>query len=73
MNPKTALRTILVIGVGGFLFSGYLSYNELFAACAVGCPVVPAPGGIFGLPACVYGFVMYAGVVVVAALGLRKR
>lgn len=73
MESRIALKIIFAIGLGGLAFSGYLSYNELFATCAAGCPVVQAPGGMFGVPACVYGFFMYLAVVAVAALGLRKK
>lgn len=65
--PKIALKTILVVGIGGLLFSGYLSYQELFVdKCSFGCD----GGEIFGVPVCVYGFAMYFCIVVVSALGL---
>ena len=31
MKHSAALKTILIISLAGLLFSGYLSYNELFA------------------------------------------
>lgn len=69
MNPKTALMIILAISIVGILFSGYLSYSELFASsCPIGgCSTV----GPF--PACVYGFVMYLMVFVISYLGLRGK
>jgi hypothetical protein len=72
MPSRIALKIIFAIGLAGLAFSGYLSYNELFATCTVGCPIVQAPGP-FGLPACVYGFFMYLAVAMIAALGLRKK
>jgi uncharacterized membrane protein len=69
MKPKTALTAILAISVVGILFSGYLSYSELFAGtCPIGgCPTV----GPF--PACVYGLVMYLIVFILSYLGLRGK
>jgi uncharacterized membrane protein len=68
---KLALQTILVISLIGLMFSGYLSYQEVFAGTARPCPAPGAQGTVFGYPACVYGFVMYLAVAIVAALGLR--
>lgn len=68
-----ALWIILVVGLGGLAFSGYLTYQELFAAePATACAPVGEPGTIAGYPPCVYGFVMYAVVVAVAAIGLAQ-
>jgi uncharacterized membrane protein len=70
IKQKTALKTILGISIAGMLFSGYLSYSELFkGTCAIG-------GGcsmLAGLPTCVYGFVMYLIVFIIAILGLRSK
>jgi uncharacterized membrane protein len=70
MKSKTALKTILIISIAGLLFSGYLSYTELFRKiCAFGgsCSMVQ------GIPACVYGFVMYLVVLIVSLLGLKNK
>jgi uncharacterized membrane protein len=69
MNSKTSLKIILIISLLGMLFSGYLSYNELFTGtCAIGgCSYV----GPF--PACVYGFFMYTIVFVISLLGLKDK
>ncbi len=70
MNPKLSLKIVLGLSIAGMLFSGYLSYSELFAkSCALGggCTAVS------GVPACVYGFAMYAVVFVVALLGLLRK
>lgn len=67
---KTVLKAILVLGIAGFLFSGYLSYNEVFnAASGVTCTVSSVK--ILGVPACVYGFMMYAVIIVLAWMGLK--
>jgi len=70
MKKQCALKVITGFAVAGVLFSGYLSYNELFGACTAGCS---ASGGIFGLPACVYGLVMYACVLGFAIAGLVAK
>lgn len=67
---KRALEVILAISVFGLMFSGFLSYQEVFAGTARPCPAPGAPGTVFGYPACVYGFFMYLAIVVAAALGL---
>ncbi|XOU94642.1 MAG: vitamin K epoxide reductase family protein [Candidatus Kerfeldbacteria bacterium] len=56
-------KAILIIGIAGLLFSGYLSVYELFFQNTE----------FTELPACVYGFVMYLGIVIVASLGLSKK
>ncbi len=71
LDSATGLRAIAVLAAAGLLFSGYLSYNELFAGAAA-CGV-PGGGLIFGLPACVYGFFMYLLVLIIARLSMRTR
>lgn len=67
MKRTTALKTILAIAIAGILFSGYLSYGELLLReCSIdGCSFA------LGLPVCVYGFLMYAFILIVSILGLR--
>jgi hypothetical protein len=67
---KRALQIIVAVSVFGAIFSGVLTYGELFGAQAVSCPSPGAPGTIWGYPACVYGFFMYLAIAVTAALGL---
>ena len=70
MKKQTALKAILGISIAGILFSGFLSYNELFvgqASCGV------SSGINLGLPACVYGFIMYTIVFIIALLGLKTK
>jgi uncharacterized membrane protein len=62
---------ILGLSLFGTIFSGVLTYRELFGAAAMSCPAPGAPGTVFGYPACVYGFFMYLAVAIVAAAGLR--
>lgn len=70
---KRALQIILAISLFGASFSGFLTYQEVFARSAAACPSVGAPGTVFGYPACVYGFFMYATIAVVALMGLASE
>jgi uncharacterized membrane protein len=67
---KRALQLILVFALAGLVFSGTLTYREVFAAASK-CPSPGAPGTILGYPACVYGFFMYLAITVIAIAGLR--
>ena len=66
---KRALLLILVMALAGLVFSGTLTYREVFAAAAT-CPSPGAPGTILGYPACVYGFFMYLAITITAVAGL---
>ena len=66
-----ALQLSFLLSLGGTLFSGVLSYRELFGRTALACPAPGAPGTLLGYPACVYGFFMFLALTVVTALGLR--
>jgi uncharacterized membrane protein len=71
MKAKTALISVMWLSLAGLLFSGYLSYIELFHRyCALG---VGTCSNVGGLPACVYGFVMYLIVFVISILGVRAK
>lgn len=69
MNQKNSLRTVLSLSILGTIFSGTLSYMEIFGSSA-SCPAVGAPGTIWGYPACVYGFVMFVVLTIVSAMGV---
>ena len=75
MNKTNALKSIALISFAGVIFSGVLSYRELFlGSCKTGfisCGVNTGP--IMGVPACVFGFVMYSIVFIVALLGLKSK
>ena len=72
MKAITSLKAILVTAVVGIIFSGYLTYQELFAEGDQSCGAAEAGGMIFGYPPCVYGLFMYVVVSLLAWLGLRK-
>lgn len=67
------LKIILIFSVAGLLFSGYLSYYNVFVG---GCSeTIISCGGpdqilIFGLPTCVLGFFMYLTVFGFSLAGL---
>lgn len=66
LKTRNALWIILIVSVAGLLFSGFLSFSELFSGS---CPL----GGcrnLLGMPTCVYGFVMYLAIFVISILGL---
>ncbi|HEU0036420.1 MAG TPA: hypothetical protein VFQ53_37665 [Kofleriaceae bacterium] len=70
---KTLVKLILVLGVAGLAFSGYLTYQELFASSAEQtCTPLGAPGTALGAPPCVYGFVMYLIIVLLAVFALIR-
>jgi len=70
MRKRVALWIIFGISILGMLFSGYLSYGELFQqACSLGT----CDAKVFSLPSCVYGFVMYLAVFVISILGLKNK
>lgn len=74
MEKRLALKIILWIAVAGMLFSGYLSYTELFAGfCGSSQLGMGSCTNVFQIPACVYGFVMYLVVFTIACLGLKKK
>lgn len=72
MTARRALQAILTVAVIGLVFSGVLTYRELFAGAAR-CPAPGAPGTVLGYPACVYGFFMYLLITGLALAGLRAK
>jgi uncharacterized membrane protein len=74
MKKQTSLKTILGISIAGLLFSGYLSYTELFAGfCGASKLGMGSCTNVFQIPACIYGFVMYLIVLIISILGLRSE
>jgi len=73
MRKERALLIIAWIAFAGMLFSGYLSWGELVektcTSAKLGMGECTSVGGI---PACVYGFVMYLCVWIIAFLGLKN-
>lgn len=76
MKPKTALKSIFGLAIAGTLFSGYLTYYELFVPAGCSEAIVncgPNPVNIANLPACVYGFLMYVTILTITSLALFKK
>ena len=74
MKKQVALKIILYIAIAGMLFSGYLSYGELFAKSCYATEIgMGSCTNVLEIPACVYGFVMYLIVFIVAIFGLRSK
>lgn len=68
---RRALQVAFLLSLAGTLFSGTLTYRELFGRSALVCPAPGAPGTVFGYPACVYGFFVFLALTIVTGLGLR--
>jgi len=74
MQSRTALLTILIISIVGIIFSGYLSYTELFAGfCGASELGMGSCTNVFQVPACVYGLVMYLAVFIFSLIGLKNK
>ena len=70
MKKQTALKALFWVSLAGALFSGYLSYTEIFQqVCALGtCSTT-----VFSVPSCVYGLVMYLIGLVISILGIKSN
>ena len=71
MKKQIALKTIFWVSLAGMLFSGYLSYFEIFQQfCGFGgvCSTK-----ILTIPSCVYGFVVYLAIFVISIIGLKSK
>lgn len=62
LAKRSVMMTTMVIGIAGVLFSGTLSVYELWFQ-------KPAPTTT---PACVYGFFLYLGILIVSAIALKS-
>lgn len=75
MRRKASLIIILVIAIAGIIFSGYLSYHNLFvdgySEAIIGCEGTD-PVEIFGLPTCVYGFFIYLILIVLSITAIIR-
>ncbi len=73
MDKDVYLKAILAFSVFGMLFSGYLSWGELFPGTPSGFSCAAASAKILGVPTCVYGFIMYLLIGVLSALALKSK
>lgn len=69
MTARTALKTILIVAGVGLLFSGYLSYREVFVGTCETNFIRCGSWRLADLPACVYGFAMFLIVELIAIWG----
>jgi len=70
MEPKQYNIWLFVLAVAGTLFSGYMSATKFFSQA---CPFNELCTEVFGLPACYYGFVMFAALLVLSAMQLFNK
>ncbi|OGK14811.1 hypothetical protein A3C98_00260 [Candidatus Roizmanbacteria bacterium RIFCSPHIGHO2_02_FULL_37_15] len=74
MTAKKALKLVFIFSIAGVLFSGYLSYMELWGSgCNNSFVQCGSDFSLFNLPACVYGFFMYLTISVISLLGLQEK
>lgn len=72
MTKQKVLVVVSIISFVGVLFSGYLSYMELFAGgCNLG--FIGCGASVAELPACVYGLFMYTMLLIFSAIGIRLK
>ena len=69
MTKNVALKIVVFLSFVGILFSGTLTYRELFlGSCNIGA-LSCGTTKIFTMPACVYGLAMYVILFTVALVG----
>jgi len=73
MKKQTSLKAILIISIAGLLFSGYLSYLEMFTSSTAFCASGACSQEIASIPVCIYGFIMYFLVFIISILGLNSK
>jgi len=73
MDKNGYLKLIMLFSVFGMLFSGYLSFGELFPGAPSGFACATTSTKIFGLPTCVYGLFMYMVTGVLAYLAYKSK
>jgi len=72
MVMNNYLLAIFIISICGVLFSGYLSYKELFSNV---CSLKGKNCGmkIANIPVCVYGLIMYIIIFIISLVGILKN
>ncbi len=73
MDKDGYLKVIIAFSIFGMLFSGYLSWGELFPGTPQGFSCAAASAKILGVPTCVYGFIMDLLIGALAALALKSE
>ncbi len=68
MKAEICLKIITGISIIGMIFSGIMSYLEVFTdACTL-----ERCNAIQGVPACVYGFIIYLIIFILSLMGLKS-
>ncbi len=73
MDKDGYLKVIFALSLFGMLFSGYLSWGELFPGAPAGFACAAASARILGVPTCVYGFAMYLVIGILSFLALKGK
>lgn len=68
---RRMLWMVFGLSVVGCAFSATLAYREL-AGRLVSCPPVGAPGTVFGVPACVFGLLIFSFLALVSGSALIR-
>jgi len=61
---------LIILSLAGALFSGYLSYSNMIAGV---CPLNEGCAYFFGLPSCIYGFIIFAALLILSIMGLKNK
>ena len=71
MAMNNYLVAIFIISIAGILFSGFLSFKELFLTktCSLKEKNCSAQK-IAGIPVCVYGLIMYIVIFIISLVGI---
>lgn len=69
-RESSYMSAITFFALIGTIFSGYLSYQKLFSNV---CPLTEGCALLFGLPTCVYGFVLFFLTFILALSGMTSR
>ena len=73
LDKSAYLKLIFLFASFGMVFSGYLSFGELFPSMSSGQVCAALSAKIFGLPTCVYGFFMYCIIAALSLLALTSK
>jgi len=68
---RRMLWTVFGVSLAGCAFAAMLSYRDLTGRL-VSCPAVGAPGTVFGVPACVFGLLIFAFLSLVSGFALIR-
>jgi uncharacterized membrane protein len=74
----TAFKLIVLFGIVGMIFSGYLTYYNYFVQDGCHKAIISCGGGgsaikIFGQPSCVYGFGMFTIMAILGMVGVSQK